>query len=86
MAKQKEIPLIWTRSCNEALGAQVYFVNANRTDKLVVTLYANPDLKVLAAKKWIKSYMPEFIENWLGEHPGWIQCDSSTYESTKKTL
>ena len=80
MPKAKEIKIEWVHGTSEAIGGQVYFVNAEMNDCYCITVYGAPDEKVLKSKAWIKSYLPAHIEEFLLKHPGWKQADKETYD------
>lgn len=78
MAKAKEIKIKWVH--DNTVGGRIYFANAEMNECFTITAYGAPDEKVLKAKAWIKTYLPQRAEEFLMEHPGWKQVDEATYD------
>ena len=81
MAK-KEIKIEWTNK-GMTPGAQLFFVREDLSQRYLITLHVGQAEKVLKGKARIKTQIPEVVNEFLMNHPGWKQCDLKTYESAK---
>lgn len=79
MANKKEIKIVWCYNSSNVIQGCFYFVNKDRTQTYMLTIAGNPDEKVLKAKALIKEVAPDYINNFLSEHPDFEQVEDKVY-------